>query len=361
MVLMYDPQTQTLSLNPKIEPPAQWAGFSLRLAPESKLAEAIAGSRPAFLSQGSTPSAEEPLFKVLDAKIVAGIPLVKSGVCVGVLIGKIPFLKIADLRTNLRFIQVFGTQAATALLALRAKQQEMKTVADNAVDEFKLTSRKIVHEANNPLTVIRNYLRVLNDKLNSQQPIGTEISMLSEEIERVSRIIQKLVDPQPDKTASLTNINQIIEDIARMLRDSGFAPASLHIRTRGDEYAHTTECDDGKIWQIMLNLLKNAVEAMPTGGEIQINNKGHVNQNGRLYIDIEIRDTGPGMPSDIMESMFTPVTSQKGGKHQGLGLAIVHDLVKELNGFISCRSSPDGTAFAILLPVRATRTANEAH
>ena len=357
VVLMYSPETCTLSLNPNAEHPEQWANFSLQLKPDSKLAESIAGSRPAFLSHSNTPSQEDPLFNILQAKIIACIPLIKAGTCVGVLVGKIPFLKIADLRTNLRFIQVFGAQAAAALLSLRQKQEEMKTLTDSAVDEFKLTSRKIVHEANNPLTVIRNYLSVLNDKLHSQQPIGTEISVLNEEIDRVGNIIQKLVDPQPQKTKGLTNLNQIIEDISRMIRDSGFAPPAIKILTSQNAHAHTTECDDGKIWQIMLNLLKNAIEAMPNGGEVQINNKGHVNQNGRLYIDIEIKDTGPGIPQNVMEKIFTPVTSQKGGKHQGLGLAIVHDLIKELNGLINCRSNAEGTSFEILLPVRTTAAA----
>ncbi|RJX32092.1 MAG: HDOD domain-containing protein [Oxalobacter sp.] len=355
IILMLDAPNQVLNINPNLEHQQQWAGFSLRLKRGGEIAASVAEKRPVFINQSNHSTPEEPLMKLLHADAIASIPLITEGECVGVLTGKVLPMKIPELQNGVRFLQVFGAQAASALLGLRRKQEEMRTLTANAVDEFKLSSRKIAHEANNPLTVIRNYLTVLNEKLRKQQPIGSEITILNEEIERVSKIIRKFVDPQPTLNQEPANVNQIIDDISRMLRESGFAPPSIKITTKSNPHASATEYDDGKIWQILLNLLKNAIEAMPNGGDVLIANQGHVNLNGRLYINLAVKDTGSGIPSDVLEKMFMPVSSKKGGEHQGLGLAIVQDLVKDINGFINCRSSSNGTSFEILVPVRSEK------
>ena len=90
---------------------------------------------------------------------------------------------------------------------------------------------------------------------------------------------------------------------------------------------------------------------MPRGGEIQVLNNGHVNRDGLLYTELCVRDNGPGMPQDILEVLFSPIQSSKGGEHQGLGLSIVHGLIKQSQGLITCRSGTQGTAFEILLPI----------
>jgi signal transduction histidine kinase len=91
---------------------------------------------------------------------------------------------------------------------------------------------------------------------------------------------------------------------------------------------------------------------MPDGGEIQIANSGHVNRDGRLYIELCVKDSGPGIAPEILANLFSPVRSTKGNGHQGLGLSIVHSLVKKTQGLITCRSGSKGTAFEIMLPVR---------
>lgn len=357
IVLMLDPSGQVLSINPNIEYQQQLAGFTLRVKRDSAIADAIIGKSPAFVTKSAQPISEEPLMKLLEADTMLCLPLVTGNNCLGILAGKVSPAKISDLQENARFMQVFATQAASALVALRQRHEEMRSLATNAVDEFLLASRKIAHEANNPLTVIKNYLSVLNEKLRKQQPVGGEITILNEEIDRVSRIIQKFANPQPTTVKEITNVNQIIDDISRMMRDSGFAPPSVNIITRFNKLASETDCDDGKIWQILLNLLKNAIEAMQNGGEITIANQGHVNHNGRLYINLLIRDTGTGLPKEVLEKLFSPVATTKSAEHQGLGLSIVQDLAKDLNGFISCRSGSTGTTFEILLPVRSVSSA----
>ncbi len=353
IILTLDSLNQNLIIDPHLEYQQPIAGFTHPLKQGSLLTDAVAMKRPAFIARGSQSIAEEPFLKLLQTDTIIAVPLVADGKCLAVMIGKVLPEKIPDLREHIAFLQVFATQAASALIGVRKKQEDMRNLATNAVDAFRLSSRKIAHEATNPLTVIKNYLHVLNDKLSKQQPVGNEITILNDEIDRVCNIIQKFVDPQPTNGKTTTNINQIIDDISRMLRDSGFMQSAISIEIQRNESAATTDCDGGKIWQVLLNLLKNAIEAMPHGGKITLANQGLVSQNGRLHINLLVKDTGTGVPQHVMENLFAPVSSSKGGRHQGLGLSIVQDLINELNGVISCRSSGNGTAFDILLPVRS--------
>jgi nitrogen-specific signal transduction histidine kinase len=89
---------------------------------------------------------------------------------------------------------------------------------------------------------------------------------------------------------------------------------------------------------------------MPEGGRITIGTRGQVNVNGKLFVELTITDTGPGIPDHIMRNLFHPVESSKGKAHSGLGLTIVKKLVTDCGGAISCSSSRKGTEFRVLLP-----------
>ena len=102
---------------------------------------------------------------------------------------------------------------------------------------------------------------------------------------------------------------------------------------------------------MLTNLVKNAAEAVTEVGRIEVATRGLVNFNGKNFVEIVVRDNGPGIPDDVQAKLFTPVESTKGGSHAGLGLTIVKNLVDGMGGYISCRSSAtDGTRFEILIP-----------
>jgi signal transduction histidine kinase len=82
-----------------------------------------------------------------------------------------------------------------------------------------------------------------------------------------------------------------------------------------------------------------------------------VHRERRQYLELVVSDTGPGLSPEVLANLFTPVHSAKDGKHHGLGLSIVHSLVKKLNGHIACRSGSSGTSFDILLPAHAGASA----
>jgi signal transduction histidine kinase len=268
------------------------------------------------------------------------------------MIGGVASWQVPGLQRRERLLRSFGEQAASAIDAAAGNSIELSRRMANVADEYRDASRKVVHEANNSLSIIRNYFSVLDTKLEMQELVVGEISILRDEIDRVGRIIKGLTDLKPRLSESVTEINRAIHEVVRLFRDTEYVPPSVQIVGTTQDLPFEVEGGADKLKQILVNLIKNAIEAMPSGGEIHVTNNGHVNRDGNLYVEVHVRDCGPGLPTEVLSTLFSPVRTAKGGAHQGLGLSIVHGLVKDLRGLIACRSGIRGTAFEILLPIR---------
>ncbi|WP_305073765.1 HDOD domain-containing protein [Propionivibrio sp.] len=330
--------------------------FTVTLSRGGPVAEAAMQRRMAFIITNGNPLgvSEEQLLRILRCDSLVCLPLVFRSRCLGVLVGGVAAWQVPGLRKRERFLKSFGEQAASALeKALDENSEASRRVAD-VVAEYQEASRKIVHEVNNPLSIIKNYLSVLDSKLEQQELVSNEISILNQEIDRVSQIVRGLADLKPETPAPFAEVNRVIRDVARLFRDTEYAPASVKIVVQTQDLPTETDIAPDPLKQILVNLVKNAVEAVHSTGEIQIVNNGHVNRDGTLYVEVCVIDNGPGIPPEILGHLFHPLKSSKGDGHQGLGLRIVHGLVKKHQGLISCRSSARGTRFELLLPVRGS-------
>jgi signal transduction histidine kinase len=190
----------------------------------------------------------------------------------------------------------------------------------------------------------------LDGKLAKREPVVGEMSILNEEIDRVGQLINGLADLQPTEAARSTNVSQVVDDVLRLFRATEFVPPGVQIVVNRHEDAAEIEGDADVLKQILVNLIKNAVEALGTSGRIEIANRGHVNRERALYVELVVSDNGPGLAPHVLANLFSAVRSTKDGAHHGLGLSIVHGLVKKVNGMIACRSGSGGTTFEILLP-----------
>jgi C4-dicarboxylate-specific signal transduction histidine kinase len=216
----------------------------------------------------------------------------------------------------------------------------------------------VVHEVNNPLAIIKNYLGVLDGKLSRQEPVTAELSILNEEIDRVGHIISEYAGIAPKPQIGQTDINQVINDLVKLFRESKFLPPSVQIMTRVTEQSSEIDASINTLKQILVNLIKNAVEALPKGGLIVITNNGQVQRDGHVFVELSVRDTGPGISPEVMAKLYSPVQSTKAGENRGLGLSIVHKLVNGINGQVNCKSTKAGTEFEIRLPARVTAAQN---
>ncbi len=318
--------------------------FSVRLEGEGIIASAAAARTVAFSVAGeSLGIAEDQMLRALYSEALVCIPLCSGRRCLGVLVGGIKAWQMPAMQARSRFLKSFGDQAASYLDALARRAQE----AGEATDASRAASRRVVHEANNALAIVQNYLGVIDGKLEKGDFAVSERAILHEEIGRVGHIVSGLTKP-PEAAAGVADVNLIVRDVVRLFRDSRASKVELVAQTQED--GAKVRCDANSLKQILVNLVKNATEAMPKGGEIRLINNGRVNRDGILYTELCVRDNGPGIPPAVLETLFVQNRSTK-GEGRGLGLAIVHELVKASQGLISCRSSDKGTAFEILLPV----------
>ena len=176
---------------------------------------------------------------------------------------------------------------------------------------------------------------------------------MSEEIERVADIILRMRDisPPAEILQGAVDVNELLHDLVGIFRVSHFTTREIKADIRLDRSMPPIMTNRNSLKQVVTNLIKNAVEAMSSGGVLTVASRDRVNIDGTQYIELLLADTGPGIPVEMLDNVFRPVKSGKGGAHSGLGLTIVKNLISDINGSISCRNRREGGAeFTLHLP-----------
>ena len=349
LFLMHDEPTRCLRGVALKSTQQSVAEFSLMLADEGAVAGAVKQRQTTFLAAASSTLslADEQLFRLLDARHLVCLPLLASPHSLGVIIAAVAPYRLDELRTRTHFLRMFATQAAAALDALHSQAMEAAQLAE----EYRQASRWVIHEASNPLSIIKNYLVVLDAKLKRKESIQAEVAIISQEIDRVGKIIQGFGGNPVDAAGEMLGVNPIIAEVVKFLEITSYVPPAIRIQMQLQPDSDEVKVDSNALKQILVNLIKNAVEAMHDGGEIVVATPGHLNRDGHLYSVLTVQDNGPGIAPPVLAKLFSPIRSAKSGNHAGLGLSIVHRLVQNMGGMIMCRSNSGGTIFEILLPV----------
>ena len=213
--------------------------------------------------------------------------------------------------------------------------------------------RRAVHEVANPLTIMRNYVNLLSERLGEDSAVQRDLGIIGDEIERVARIVRGIVAKEeiaaPDATLELVSVNGIVSELVRMALGTLFTPNKVNVQIDLNPDVPPMPLQKDLLKQVLFNLAKNAVEAMHAGGHLKFATRLAMVE-GQRQIEIEVTDTGPGLPDTVVSQLFEPVVSDKGGDHAGLGLTISRSLIERMNGLISCTSTPQGTQFLIRLP-----------
>jgi len=217
-------------------------------------------------------------------------------------------------------------------------------------------SAKLAHEIRNPLSSITLNIDLVHDEietLTKDNPnAGTEsralLKSLDTEVRRIQRVTEdylkfaRLPKPMPDRV----QLNEILDQGLAFL-DSLFTATKVTVTKELDPGLPVLNADEGQLWQAILNLVRNAIEAMPRGGTLTVRTESQANQ-----VILTIRDTGKGMTELERGQVFTPFFSTKVGG-TGLGLPLTQQIINEHGGQIRCESAPEqGTTFVIELPLR---------
>jgi len=219
---------------------------------------------------------------------------------------------------------------------------------------------KLIHEISNPLSVIGNYIDIL--KINAQSAgaeNNQEIEVLQEELQRIRNIVWNFKDGKY-AGAQAVYLNAELESCIPLYVKSTCGDKEVQIMwSLGHKEAEVQITQDA-FRQIVLNLVKNAVEAQTSDAAIMVSSHHFVNIEGRLYAQFSISDRGPGIDEETLKHLFSPLTSAKQGAGRGLGLSVVAEVLKSFNGQIKYMENEVGGAlFEILLPLSEKQQSGE--
>jgi signal transduction histidine kinase len=221
---------------------------------------------------------------------------------------------------------------------------------------------EIAHEVGTPLNVIAGRARAIQRKSRDPEVVEKNAGIVAEQTARITRIIQRLLDFTRRKVGSGTpsdvNLNDIAQSTIELLAGQF---ASARVRVRFDRAPQPTQVagDGDRLQQVLINLMLNAVQAMPDGGALVVET-GHVRRTRpglegsaeQEFVSLAVTDTGIGIPAEIRDRIFDPFyTTKEGQGGTGLGLAVVSGIVKEHDGWIDVENGrPAGTVFRVFLP-----------
>ena len=307
---------------------------------------------------------DEQLIRFIGKEGILCVPLYSHDEKVGVIVLGLESVEFTHLSQQFGVLQMFARHAAMALCGHRMKKAQLKAVQTERLGASYEMARKVIHEINNPLSIIKNYLKILALKLAEKNIAQDEIRIMNEEIDRVSQILRDLLSfsditslpPEP------VDINAILSDMVRLTKEPLSSEHGISIHTDLDPSLPPVLGNKNGLKQVFINLIKNAAEALSKGGNIYLKTRKispllgegspAATAQATGLAEIVVRDDGPGIPADIQSKIFQPFASTKGGPHSGLGLSVAHNIIKALNGTITCESEEGkGTTFRISLPL----------
>ena len=221
----------------------------------------------------------------------------------------------------------------------------------------------IAHDFNNILGIIIGNAELALMDLNAQSPHHEELTNIKEAGVRARNIVQQLLSFSRKSVRKSTPLllQAVIEESLTFMRST--IPSTIEIKKELSSREIIIDGDPTEIYQIIVNICTNATHAMSGGGTLTVNldsvqaedtlvSTGDQPISGK-YAKIVISDTGHGIPSSEIDKVFDPYfTTKDVGKGTGIGLTVVHGIVKSHHGEISVSSSADqGTTFTILLPI----------
>ncbi len=237
--------------------------------------------------------------------------------------------------------------------SLQARESALESRLKSEIESrFRDHARKVVHEASNPLTVIKAYLEVMPEKHPEARGLGDELKFLRSELERLGQLFKQAAYP-PDEANEPTSchVHDLMQDMQSLYGETLFARRGIQFDLRVTPGLPAVGIPASVLKQVLLNLFRNAAEALQPGKRFSVVVPGLLMVNGARCVEIRVIDNGPGLPAERMSQLFSQRASDKGGDHQGLGLAIVNDLLSQWRSSILCRSQPGtGTSFQLLVP-----------
>lgn len=287
--------------------------------------------------------------RALETEAFAALPLKEpSTPCRGVLVLPVPALQAVEFDETLPLLE----EVARKLSATARRGRPPAAAEAPSLDAWQASIRRLVHEARNPLSALKTYLEVARSRSSAGESVEKELEMVGHEIDRVARLLERMGQPEEEAApeAGRVDINRTVEEFLLVYREPLFTRRGIRVDLDLDRELPPVRADARMLKQVLLNLLKNASEAVPEGGRLRITTSDLVNYEGQMMVEIALSDTGPGIAPEKLATLFAaPADAALAGR--GVGLANSLALVKTMGGHLACHSRVGvGTTVRILLP-----------
>ncbi|MBT3239713.1 MAG: hypothetical protein HON98_07790 [Chloroflexi bacterium] len=295
---------------------------------------------------------------------VAGVPINLFGEIVGavLILDRRSERKIGEKEIKLleNLLPLIALIVKNNMLEKEVQEKNMaqQIVEDRLVQTAKLAAvgemaAGVAHELNNPLTTVSGFSELLLESMDQDSPDYEDMTLIHKEAHRARAVVRRLLDfTRQDKILHLdADINEILSEVLTLVHHlAKLNDVSISIALWND--LPSLRLEKNQIQQVLLNLIHNAIQAMPSGGELiletQLNEKDNEN-----WVTILIRDNGVGIDEKDLDKIFEPFfTTKVTGEGTGLGLSISYKIISDHDGYIDVDSKPDvGTTFSVWLPV----------
>jgi two-component system NtrC family sensor kinase len=258
-----------------------------------------------------------------------------------------------------RLLEAVGAQVGVAIENARLYTRVIKYADELAHSQAQLIQAEklaamgrltasIAHELNNPLQAIQNCLHLIIHRALGEDKQRKYLIMAQEEVDRLISTVQRMLDfyrPAP-KQHRETDVHQVIEDVLA-LTDKRLQRGRVRVRTHYDLAMPTLNAIKNQLKQVFLNLVVNAIEAMPRGGELTISSA--LSDDGKWAL-VAFRDQGIGLSQQAIAHLFEPFYTTK-SQGTGLGLSVSYGIIEQHGGFIQVESAEgQGSCFTVKLP-----------
>jgi two-component system nitrogen regulation sensor histidine kinase GlnL len=252
------------------------------------------------------------------------------------------------------------------VLEFRALDQQLKIAREEKILEHQQLNRELIrnlaHEIRNPLGGIRGSAQLLERELPDAE-LREYTRVIVNEADRLQTLMDRMLTPHRLPQITSVNIHEVLERVRSLILAE--FPEGIHIRRDYDTSLPDLSGDSEQLIQAILNVSRNAAQAMNGVGEIRLVTRiarsvTLAKQRYRHAVQVEIIDNGPGVPQQLGEKIFYPLISGREGG-TGLGLSLAQNFINQHHGIIEFDSVPGRTRFTIVLPVLDTEVAMPQH
>lgn len=232
---------------------------------------------------------------------------------------------------------------------LRISMEEQLMAQQNAA---RALMRGLAHEIKNPLGGLRGAAQLLERELGDAE-LREYTRIIIDESDRLQSLVDRMLGPNKPPHKEEINIHKVLERVAQLVQVE--VPADIRILRDYDPSIPDLRGDPDQLIQAILNIVRNAAEALCGRGDITLKTRIHRqvtvgDRHHRMAIRLEVIDDGPGVKPELINQIFYPMVTGR-AEGTGLGLSIAQSLINRHGGLIECASVPGHTVFSILLPL----------